>query len=76
MGLALFFCGNLLASFGDDQLSILLSQLPILGIAGQSGLHLRKLIGWHIARCVFTVFPVLELVVGTGGTGAFFEGIG
>ena len=64
MGLALFFCGNLLASFGDDQLSILLGQLLILGIAGESGLHLANLVDGDIARCVFTVFPVLELVEG------------
>jgi len=64
-----------LAGFGDHQVGILLGQLLVLGIAGQSGLHRGEFRGADIAGVVLAVVPVLEFVVRAGGTGPLFEGV-
>ena len=65
-----------MAGFRNDQIGILRSQLPVLGVARQGGFHLWEFLRRNIAGVIFAIPPILQLVVGTGGPRTIFECVG
>ena len=65
----------MLAGFLDDQISILLGQLPELGIASKSGLDSGQFVGGNIPRVILAILPTLEFVIGARGVRTLLKGI-
>ena len=62
-----FFCaGDVLASFLDDLLGILLGQLPVWGVTGQRVLDGRQFVGRHMPGVILALLPAWKFVMPSG----------
>jgi len=69
----LFFGGNnILAGFLDDQVGILFSQLPVLGIACQRALHCGQFVRRDMPGVIPARLPALEFLMPARGMGGEF----